>query len=52
VALFEATGNNFTTRRGVPLYYVLASLGFEALAKQVNKKPESLMRMLSEKGKP
>ncbi len=32
--------------------YVNATLGFKALAKIVNKKPASLMRMLSEKGNP
>ncbi|QDU90127.1 hypothetical protein Pla175_35280 [Pirellulimonas nuda] len=32
--------------------YVNATLGFKALAAIVDKKPESLMRMLSEKGNP
>lgn len=32
--------------------YVLASIGFEALAKEVGKKPESIKRMLSAKGNP
>jgi len=32
--------------------YVLASIGFEALAKKVGKKPESIKRMLSVKGNP
>jgi DNA-binding phage protein len=32
--------------------YVLASIGFEALAKEVGKKPESIKRMLSVKGNP
>ena len=32
--------------------YVNATLGFEELAKVTNKKPESLMRMLSSKGNP
>jgi len=32
--------------------YVLSSIGFEALGKRVDKRPESLMRMLSDKGNP
>ncbi|MEQ8507700.1 MAG: transcriptional regulator [Rhodospirillaceae bacterium] len=32
--------------------YVNATLGFDELAKVTNKKPESLMRMLSSKGNP
>ena len=32
--------------------YVNATIGFQNLGKQVKKKPESLMRMLSEKGNP
>jgi DNA-binding phage protein len=31
---------------------VLASIGFEALAKDVGKKPESIKRMLSASGNP
>lgn len=30
----------------------LASIGFEALAKQIDKKPESIKRMLSAEGNP
>ncbi|MEB2343915.1 MAG: transcriptional regulator [Deltaproteobacteria bacterium] len=32
--------------------YVNATLGFQALAKELDKKPESLMRMLSDSGNP
>jgi DNA-binding phage protein len=32
--------------------YVLASIGFEGLAKRVGKTPESIKRMLSRKGNP
>jgi DNA-binding phage protein len=32
--------------------YVNATIGFPELAKQLDKKPESLMRMLSAKGNP
>jgi DNA-binding phage protein len=32
--------------------YVVAAIGFEALAKRVGKKPESIKRMLSAKGNP
>lgn len=32
--------------------YVNATLGFRALAKELDKKPESLMRMLSDSGNP
>jgi DNA-binding phage protein len=32
--------------------YVKATIGFESLAREVEKSPESLMRMLSEKGNP
>lgn len=32
--------------------YVNATIGFEELGRQVRKKPESLMRMLSAKGNP
>jgi len=32
--------------------YVNATIGFQELAKQLDKKPQSLMRMLSEKGNP
>jgi len=32
--------------------YVNATLGFQQLAAQLDKKPQSLMRMLSEKGNP
>ena len=32
--------------------YVNATVGFETLAEDINKSPESVMRMLSEKGNP
>jgi DNA-binding phage protein len=32
--------------------YVLASIGYTNLAKSIGKKPESVMRMLSDKGNP
>ena len=32
--------------------YINATLGFQALAKELDKKPESLMRMLSDSGNP
>ncbi len=32
--------------------YINATIGFQELAKATNKKPESLMRMLSDKGNP
>jgi len=32
--------------------YVNATVGFEALAKELDKNPKSLMRMLSDKGNP
>jgi DNA-binding phage protein len=32
--------------------YINATLGFQALAKELGKKPESLMRMLSASGNP
>jgi DNA-binding phage protein len=44
--------NDVHTAKKMIRNYVLASMGFKELAKQVDKKPESLMRMLSEKGNP
>ena len=44
--------NDVRTAKKMIRDYVLSSIGFEELAKQVDKKPESLMRMLSEKGNP
>jgi DNA-binding phage protein len=44
--------NDVRTAKRMLRDYVLASIGFEELAKSVGKKPESLMRMLSEKGNP
>ena len=44
--------NDVKTAKRMLRDYVLASIGFEKLAKSVGKKPESLMRMLSEKGNP
>jgi DNA-binding phage protein len=44
--------NDVRTAKKMMRDYVLSSIGFEALAKQVNKKPQSLMRMLSDKGNP
>lgn len=32
--------------------YINATIGFDALAKEVDKSPKSLMRMFSEKGNP
>jgi DNA-binding phage protein len=46
------TDNDIPTAKSIIRKYILASLGFTVLAKQVGKKPESLMRMLSEKGNP
>lgn len=42
--------NDVRTAKKMLRDYVLASIGFESLALLVDKKPESLMRMLSEKG--
>jgi len=44
--------NDVQTAKSIIRNYVLASIGFEALAKQIDKKPESIKRMLSEKGNP
>lgn len=40
------------TAKSILRTYVLAAIGFEALAKEVGKKPESIKRMLSERGNP
>jgi len=44
--------NDVQTAKSILRDYVLASIGFEALAKDIGKKPESIMRMLSAKGNP
>jgi DNA-binding phage protein len=44
--------NDIPTAKSIIRKYILASIGFAALAKQIDKKPESLMRMLSDKGNP
>lgn len=44
--------NDVQTAKSLLRDYVLASIGFEALAKEVGKKPESIKRMLSVKGNP
>jgi DNA-binding phage protein len=44
--------NDVQTAKALIRDYVLASIGFEALAKDVGKKPESIKRMLSAKGNP
>jgi DNA-binding phage protein len=44
--------NDVPTAKSIIRKYVLASIGFEAIAKQIDKKPESIMRMLSDKGNP
>jgi DNA-binding phage protein len=44
--------NDVQTAKALIRDYVLASIGFEALAKEVGKKPESIKRMLSAKGNP
>ncbi len=44
--------NNVQTAKALIRDYVLASIGFEALAKRIGKKPESIKRMLSVQGNP
>lgn len=44
--------NDVQTAKSLIRDYVLASIGFEALAKEVGKKPESIKRMLSAGGNP
>jgi DNA-binding phage protein len=44
--------NDVQTAKALIRDYVLASIGFEALAKDFGKKPESIKRMLSVKGNP
>lgn len=44
--------NDVQTAKTLIRDYVLASIGFEALAKEVGKKPESIKRMLSAQGNP
>ena len=46
------TENDVQTAKSLIRDYVMASIGFEALAKEVGKKPESIKRMLSVKGNP
>lgn len=43
--------NDVETAKSLIRDYVLASIGFEGLAKEEGKKPESIKRMLSAKGK-
>lgn len=43
---------DFDTGKGVLRDYIKATSGFEALSKTINKKPESLIRMLGPKGNP
>ncbi len=51
-ALESIAENDVPTTKSLIRDYVLASIGFEALAKDVGKKPESIKRMLSVKGNP
>jgi len=44
--------NDIATAKSLLRNYVLASIGFEKLSKEIGKKPENIMRMLSEKGNP
>jgi len=44
--------NDVATAKSLIRDYVLSSIGFEALAKEIGKKPESIKRMLSVKGNP
>jgi len=44
--------NDFAAAKKMIRDYVKATMGFEALGKSVDKRPESLMRMLSAKGNP
>jgi DNA-binding phage protein len=44
--------NDVQTAKALICDYVLASIGFEAIAKEIGKKPESIKRMLSVKGNP
>ena len=44
--------NDVQTAKSLIRDYVLSSIGFEALAKDVGKKPESIKRMLSARGNP
>lgn len=44
--------NDVQTAKALIRDYVLASIGFEVLAKEIGKKPESIERMLSVKGNP
>jgi DNA-binding phage protein len=44
--------NDLATAKRIIRDYILASIGFTDLAKEIGKKPESVMRMLSEKGNP
>lgn len=51
-ALESIAENDVQTAKALIRDYVLASIGFEALAKDMGKKPESIKRMLSAKGNP
>jgi len=44
--------NDIDTAKSLLRNYVLASIGFENLGKEIGKKPENIMRMLSKKGNP
>jgi DNA-binding phage protein len=44
--------NDIATAKKIIRNYVLASIGYTNLAKEIGKKPESVMRMLSDKGNP
>jgi len=44
--------NDVETAKSIIRNYVLASTSFVEVAKQLGKKPESIMRMLSSKGNP
>ena len=44
--------NDVETAKSILRDYVLATLGYEALAKKVGKKPESIKRMLGKNGNP
>lgn len=44
--------NDVLTAKNIIRKYVLGAIGFTKLAKEIGKKPESVMRMLSAKGNP
>jgi DNA-binding phage protein len=51
-ALELVADNDLATAKTIIRDYVLAAIGFTNLAKEIGKKPESVMRMLSAKGNP